>query len=347
MQRTAYGRRVFITTLLARFFRSTYSHAILTSVTSGGVRATPRNAAGMKNTGAKLTPFASARSISSAGCGGTANGDPGVEVPTVAFSPQDLLDVAWELTIPHPADNLNDGVRVAVHYGPGDSFEENVLVGGVAGSGEPGTVSAAAGTVRVTLPNKLSNFATIQWIWSASQDGGSYIGCTDVAITSNGELPNFNNLPSQAGNVLSGVKASATGPGSIISAPQDSGGATPVLPLPADDTTQDEGSKGGSSVLIAGLVVAALVVLAAGGCYYYYYHTRPKSKPMATQVTGGWAAGANVQACTSAIPPPPPPPPGVLALPPGWSTATDPASGRVYYLNAATGQSSWTNPAAP
>merc|ERR1712194_633845 len=34
-------------------------------------------------------------------------------------------------------------------------------------------------------------------------------------------------------------------------------------------------------------------------------------------------------------------------LPPGWECVPDPASGRPYYCNRATGESSWTPPAAP
>eukprot|EP00928_Gymnodinium_smaydae_P001075 TRINITY_DN1039_c0_g1_i1.p1 TRINITY_DN1039_c0_g1~~TRINITY_DN1039_c0_g1_i1.p1 ORF type:complete len:303 (+),score=36.94 TRINITY_DN1039_c0_g1_i1:60-911(+) len=36
---------------------------------------------------------------------------------------------------------------------------------------------------------------------------------------------------------------------------------------------------------------------------------------------------------------------GVTALPPGWEQATDPASGRAYYCNRSTGETSWTPPA--
>jgi len=35
------------------------------------------------------------------------------------------------------------------------------------------------------------------------------------------------------------------------------------------------------------------------------------------------------------------------ALPPGWETVTDPSTGKPYYCNRATGESSWTFPTAP
>jgi len=40
-------------------------------------------------------------------------------------------------------------------------------------------------------------------------------------------------------------------------------------------------------------------------------------------------------------------PPQGPALPPGWEQLTDPASGRPYFCNRSTGETSWTPPAAP
>ena len=178
---------------------------------------TPRPASGMQNTGTKLQPFNAAQSYADGGCGGSTNGDPGVQQPTIAFQSGAQVTVTWELTIPHPADNLDSGIRIAVHYGPGDSFAQNILAGGVINSGQPNTVSADLLTTTVQLPaGKVSDYATIQWVWSANQDGGSYIGCADVAITANGALPT-NYVPNaRQGEVLSGVAATATGPGSIV-----------------------------------------------------------------------------------------------------------------------------------
>ena len=122
-----------------------------------------------------------------------------MQIPTVAYTPGAQVTVTWALTIPHPADNLDSGVRIAMHYGPGDSFDQNILMGGVIGSGAPGTVSAELTTVTVTLPAKTCDYCTLQWLWAANADGGSYIGCSDVAITANGALPNYVGLPSQVG----------------------------------------------------------------------------------------------------------------------------------------------------
>ena len=54
------------------------------------------------------------------------------------------------------------------------------------------------------------------------------------------------------------------------------------------------------------------------------------------------AAGQQGQHVIPSFPAPPPPP-----LPPGWEQANDPASGRIYYANRATGETSWTPPLFP
>jgi len=76
-------------------------------------------------TGNKLTGDAG-----STNCGGAANGDtpydPIKNQPKVAQKPGEFLVVTWDITIPHPNDNLNRGVRIALHYSDGDSFNSNV-----------------------------------------------------------------------------------------------------------------------------------------------------------------------------------------------------------------------------
>jgi len=283
----------------------------------------------------KLTPFGDALSLANGGCGGSRNGDPGVTVPTQSFAPGQTVTVSWSLTIPHPDDNLDSGVRIAVHYGAGDTFDANVLLGGVVGSGQPGTLSAEQLSAAVTLPTgKTCDYCTIQWIWAANQDGGSYIGCADIAITAGGVLPNYAALPSQTGNVLPFVKAAASGPSSIVSSappPPSAGGDT----LPAPDNQQQAEPSGSDTTAI--VVVVVLVVIALVGAGAFVWHRRQRSPaPTLTKTAQQYAVNQP--------PPPPPPPPRAPALPPGWSTAVDPASGQTYYLNASTAESQWTPP---
>jgi len=162
-------------------------HAILTQP-----QARPGQATGV---GTKLTPFANAKTIADSGCGGSINNDPGVQVPTQVFTPGATVTVSWQLTIPHPADAVNTGVRVAVHYGPTDSFASNILAGGLTGDPAATPVSAGTGPVNgimsqdVQLPaGKTCDYCTLQWVWAAQQDGGSYVGCADVSITASGQL---------------------------------------------------------------------------------------------------------------------------------------------------------------
>lgn len=63
----------------------------------------------------------------------------------------------------------------------------------------------------------------------------------------------------------------------------------------------------------------------------------------------GMMPGVMPGAMPGAVPGAMPAMPGAMpvpALPPGWEQATDPSSGRPYYCNRATGQTSWTPPAA-
>ena len=57
------------------------------------------------------------------------------------------------------------------------------------------SVTAAADeliSTTVTLPaGKLCDYCTLQWIWAARGDGGSYLACADISITTTGLLPDF------------------------------------------------------------------------------------------------------------------------------------------------------------
>jgi LPXTG-motif cell wall-anchored protein len=302
------------------------AHAVQTSPT-------PRPASGMQGTGSKITPFADAREYGDNGCGGSRNGDPGVQTPTLVYQPGDQVTVTWDLTIPHNDDNLDSGIRIAIHYGPGDSFAQNILIGGVVGSGNPNTVSAGDLSATVTLPNKECEYCTLQWIWSANGDGGSYIGCTDISIQSNGQLPNFASLPSEAGNVLPGVAASAEGPGAIYVDPSN-GNASPPPPGGtggADDSLQTGDEESSSTTAIA---VVLVIVLAGGG--YYYYKKKKASEipppPPDVEVTSATTSAAA------------PPGGGEPPLPEDWTTVMDEETNKSYYYNTVTGKSRWDRP---
>ena len=71
---------------------------------------------GVSGIGTKLQPFSAARSTANNGCGGVPNGDLGFQEPTQSYVPGANIAVQWELTVPHAVDNLESGVRVAIHY---------------------------------------------------------------------------------------------------------------------------------------------------------------------------------------------------------------------------------------
>ena len=100
-----------------------------------------------------------------------------------------------------------------MHYGATDSFEDNILAGGVVG--DPGVGTLAAGTdaterngevtETITLGAKTCDYCTLQWIWAANGDGGSYLMCIDISITTDGQLPDFNAVPSEVGKLVAGA----------------------------------------------------------------------------------------------------------------------------------------------
>ena len=248
-------------------------HAILTAPT-------PRpNQVG---TGIKLQPFASAQQIANAGCGGVTNRDPGVQTPVQAYTPGAPIQVSWQLTIPHPADVLDSGVRVAIHYSATDSFAQNIVAGGVIGDPpytpvSAGPANAAANSIQtqtIILPlGKTCDFCTLQWVWAANADGGSYVGCADISITATGALPNFAALPPQTGNVLPGV------PGEVYTAPGSTpapggggggGGVAPSFPAAGSGSCGLGGGGGFFVGMIFGLISTPLAIWA-----YFKYGERP------------------------------------------------------------------------
>ncbi|KAJ3123130.1 hypothetical protein HK098_002173 [Nowakowskiella sp. JEL0407] len=77
------------------------------------------------------------------------------------------IDVKWKITIPHKSD---PGVRIAVQF-PGEAF--TVLVDNI----DVNKVS-----VSVNLPAGKSGTAVLQWMWATQEDGGFYMGCSDILV---------------------------------------------------------------------------------------------------------------------------------------------------------------------
>ena len=167
MRLCARAMRLVCTLLLAP---PVSGHAILMEISGAypriGISGTTGTGAGIGGSGTKLRPFTDAAMYADeTKCGGAgANNDPGVQRPLQAFSPGDELTVTWKMTIAHPADYVDSpgsGVRIAMHYGAGDSFKENILAGGLVGDpgvstlaagDDPGTESGDLVTKTVTLP---------------------------------------------------------------------------------------------------------------------------------------------------------------------------------------------------
>jgi len=350
------------------------------SVDAHAILSSPIPRAGTNTgTGIKLQPFADARTIANSGCGGISNKDPGTTVPTTTYQSGATIEVEWKLTIPHPADNLLNGVRVALHVSATDSFDQNILAGGAEGdppytkvpAGDDGDASNAVKTVTVTLPaGKTCDLCTLQWMWSAQNDGGSYIGCADVSITANGQPPTATPVPVQ-GEVLAGVPGEvlvATPPPPPNGIPA-AGSYPPPPPLGAvgEELDSPEKSGGISGMTMAGILI--VLALAYGG--YSFNKAKKEAEAKGVTLTAGeWAktesekVKAKVQAemekrkkpkgaagkaptAMAAVPPPAPGGAGYTApapLPEGWKEMQDENSGRPYFYNTRTGSSAWVRP---
>ena len=294
--------------------------------------------------GAKLQPFANAKTVADVGCGGTANSDPGVQRPTVAFTPGSTIEVDWQLTIPHPADvGTPSGVRIAIHYGPTDSFADNVLAGGLVGE-EPfpgGPLPAGTGqetsmevvSTNVQLPLKPCDYCTLQWVWAAQNDGGFYIGCSDISITAGGTLPNFDALPPQTGNVLPGVPASEPLVPDRNAAPPPPGGTVGSNPSANHAEEQCDGLSTGGGFFIGCLW---------GFAFLFGVRFWLKSREGGTKAPRGSVKlndGVELRGPADVVPPPP-----GTTLPSGWLEVMDPATNRAYFYNQSTGETSWRRP---
>jgi len=276
--------------------------------------------------GTKFTPFSDARNLANRGCGEADKGGLNtVQQPIQVYQRGAAIQVQWEHTIPHPADNRDTGVRIALHYGPGDSFECNILAGGL--EGDPGfggtpnrkllsagppdvTPNQRVGTL-VTLPNnKTCDYCVLQWVWAARSDNGFYMSCADIAITPLGTPVDYALKPSEAGNELPENQ------------PRQGGGCS-----------SSSGEASGGAVAV---IVICLLFVAAAGLGYMYCKNKKASPP------------AKPASAYAAAPPPPPSSGGGGggALPPGWTSAVDPTSRQTYYTNTATGASQWTPPSA-
>ena len=275
--------------------------------------------------GNKLSGFKNAITVANRGCGGSANGDPGaagwqadggqMPRPRIVAVAGSFITVKWALTVPHRADiatsNPDSGVRIALHYSFTDSFDCNVLAFNLrAGPDIPDADAVAQPPLERAVnieipPDKVSDRAVLQFLWAAENDNGYYLSCADLAIVDalDGQksVAEYQQLPAERGELP--VNPRYTRPASYRCLSNQS----PEPPV----------NVGG--IVAAVIIILVVVIGVASGIYY-------KCRK-----------GGGSTTYAGAIPPPPPPGgSGVAlqqwsgpALPPGWRTVPDPASGRV------------------
>jgi len=168
----------------------------------------------------------------------------------------------------------------------------------------------------VTAPN--DNDMTINLAIPFNVQGSKYSGTLLLGTPAQSfefilenKVLSFTNIGAEQPIICDGFSAAA---GGTVGGQQD------------NDNSLGAGGGGSGSGQTTGLVVAVLVILVllAGG---YWFFVKKKGD------------GAPATKAQMAMPPPAPP------MAPGWQAAMDPATGRTYYVNAATGQSQWEPPA--
>ena len=326
-------RAWFITVFL---FARVSGHAVLRDPT-------PRQGR-IDDDGEKLSPFSAASDVANRGdggygCGGSSNNDPGQQLPTEAFQPGEKITVKWKVTITHPRDVEDSGVRIAIHYSNSDSFQDNILAGELADDDEGGsTVSACEGaddddcgddkegesfTKKVTLPDKTCSCCTLQWLWAAKEDGGFYLGCADIAITEDGELPTSCDNDDDDDDDNGGGSSSSFGSG-------DS----------PDGRSTGDGEGESDAATITLLILAILVVCACGcWCYSHNFFSPPPAVLNPPQKKYDVSQ-------SSAAPPAKTPRRTTPATPEErWQEVKAPDTGDVYFWCMANNETSWDVPA--
>jgi hypothetical protein len=164
-----------------------HGHAYLESVDSIGL---PRGAADRANSnyqGQRFNAFttgiiAANSNANSNGCPRKSTGN-AIKHVVVAGS---FIKVAWVVSIPHHADRLSPGVRIALEYSAdevstesGRSFNENILAAGIDAGGDFAGQRVLA---TVMIPPGRAGFGTLQWFWAARNDDAYYLDCVDVHI---------------------------------------------------------------------------------------------------------------------------------------------------------------------
>jgi hypothetical protein len=135
-----------------------------------------------------------------------------VGAASAEFAPGQNLTVKWRVTIPHPADNILTGVRIAIHYSNTDSYKDNILAGMAVGDPDKTKVDASLEEYTVTLPpTKTCSPCTLQWMWAAQNDGGFYLECADINIKSSGSsITTTSSSGSSSSTTTSGKSSNST-----------------------------------------------------------------------------------------------------------------------------------------
>jgi hypothetical protein len=211
-------------------------------------------------------------------------------------------------------------------------------------------------TLSVQLPRgKTCDLCTLQWIWSAEQDGGSYLGCADISITTNGQpvTPAPQPVP---GEVLAGVTgevyaAAPPPPPRALSPP--AGGSLAPPPLPSTGDSLSLSTAGGAGIGASGGFVVGLLFGVAGafGGLMFRKQWREKKALPPTKLDAALLVGASARAPPATAPTGPgpggAPPPGAAPPVPGPPPPSSAASMSMVAVKPTQGEAKPAAPAVP
>jgi hypothetical protein len=113
------------------------------------------------------------------------------------FKAGDKVNVKWNVTIPHASD---PGVSISLQTVVGGPFMQLAQ-----------KVNDSLGAFTVTLPaGQASPNAVLHWMWQSMDDGGFYVGCSDIAITAAAAQQNNNQQKSTTSATASASAATTS-----------------------------------------------------------------------------------------------------------------------------------------
>ncbi|KAJ3398571.1 hypothetical protein CcCBS67573_g04681 [Chytriomyces confervae] len=169
--------------------------------------------------------------------------------PVQTYTAGSKLDIKWSVTIPHTSD---PGVTISIQYQPSEEFM-------VLGSGIDDALTQAS----IQLPpNKSSTSAVLRFMWQSKDDGGFYIGCSDIVVNpSKDAVVGPSTITASIITTESPAKMAATGTSKSASTATGPAGMASVSAVVKPTLSVKSGSECTAVVVAAWLILVVSVSL--------------------------------------------------------------------------------------